>query len=81
MWSIVKRFLWVLENDFSGLWSQLRSGLYLEYVLYLNFLGGIKAVSTSKWSLFKSGHMHRFDCSCRMTVLDLEWDPDVHPEM
>ena len=33
----------LLGNDFSGLWSQLRSGLYLGYVLHLNFLGGNKS--------------------------------------
>ena len=49
----------VLGNDFGGLWSQLRSGHYLGYVLYLNFIGGIKAVSSSKWSLFECGHMYR----------------------
>ena len=33
----------VLANDFSGLWSQLRSGLYSGYVSYLNFIGGNKS--------------------------------------
>ena len=47
-------FFSVLGNDFGGLWSQLRSGLYSGYVLYITFLGGIKAVSTGKWSLFES---------------------------
>ena len=41
-------FFCVLGNDFSGLWSQLRSGLYSGYVSHLNFIGGIKAVLTSK---------------------------------
>ena len=30
----------VLGNDFGGLWSQLRSGLYSGYVLYITFLWG-----------------------------------------
>ena len=58
-----------LGNDFSGLWSQLRSGHYSGYVLYLNFLGIIKTVTTSKWPLFESGLTYRFDCITTVTVL------------
>ena len=58
--SLVEDFC-IPGNDFSGLWSQLRGGHYSEYVLYLNLIGSKKAVTTDKWSLFESGHMHRFD--------------------
>ena len=54
---LLSRGFWVLVNDFSGVRSQLGSGHHLGYVLQLNYLVRIKAVSTSKWSLFESSHI------------------------
>ena len=63
---LLYRAFCVLGNDFSGLWSQLRSGLYSGYVLCLNFLG------ESKQSQLASGLCSRVFTCTGLTVFELE---------
>ena len=63
--SCTKVFFCVLGNDFSGLGSQLREWSPFKVCFVSEFPSWIIVVSTSKWSLFESGHIYKFDCIYR----------------